>query len=169
MEHPFERVVRDELPALLRYATALCGEPEQARDLVQEVLARAYARWDRIGTADRPAAYLMRMVTNEFVSWRRRWSTRSIIASDAGVFERADPDGTDHGETLAVREDLEQRLRRLPRRQQAALVLHFLEGLDYAHAAQVLGCAEGTVRSACSRGLATLRLDRERERLEVSS
>lgn len=155
----FAAVVTAELDGLLRYATALCGDRDRAGDIVQEVLARALTRWDSIAGADRPEAYLMRMVTNEFLSWRRRWSTRSVVSTEAAALERAAGGGADHADTLADRDDLERRLGRLPRRQQAALVLRFYEGLDYDEAAAVLGCAEGTVRSLCSRGLAALRLD----------
>jgi RNA polymerase sigma-70 factor (sigma-E family) len=158
VEQRFEHVVSAELPGLLRFATALCGDPEQGRDMVQEVLARAFVRWDRIAQTDRPPAYLMRMVTNEFLSWRRRWSTRSVVNVDDATLERAARPTGDHGEQVVLRDDLERRLATLPRRQQAALVLRYYEDLDYAEAARILGCAEGTVRSACSRGLAALRL-----------
>lgn len=162
VDHSFDDVVSAELNALIRYATALCGEPEQARDIVQDVLTRAYQRWDTIGRTSRPGAYLMTMVTNEFLTWRRRWSTRNFVSADARTLERAATtsraSAPDQIERIIQRSDLESRLARLPRRQQAALVLRFYEGLDYTEAAAVLGCAEGTVRSACSRGLAALRL-----------
>jgi RNA polymerase sigma factor (sigma-70 family) len=157
----FESVARHELPGLLRFATALCGDPDQARDLVQEVLARAFARWDKIGRVDNPGAYLTRMVSNEFISWRRRWNTRSVLALGDAAIDRGARSVADHGEQVVARDDLARRLASLPRRQQVALVLRYLEGLDYREAADVLGCAEGTVRSACSRGLATLRLAAE--------
>lgn len=158
--HRFEDVLAAEHVGLLRYATALAGDPDQAADMVQEVLTRAYQRWDVIATTDRPGAYLMTMVTNEFLSWRRRWSTRNVAVADEVALARAAPATPgDHGEALAVRDDLERRLARLPRRQHAALVLRFYEGLDHDEAAAVLGCAPGTVRSLCSRGLAALRLD----------
>jgi RNA polymerase sigma factor (sigma-70 family) len=48
-------------------------------------------------------------------------------------------------------------LARLPRRQRAALVLRFYEGLPDSEIAEVLGCAVGTVRAHVSRALATLR------------
>ncbi len=48
----FEDFAAARLPALLRYATLLSGEHEQARDIVQEVLARTLLKWDRIEGAD---------------------------------------------------------------------------------------------------------------------
>jgi RNA polymerase sigma factor (sigma-70 family) len=56
-----------------------------------------------------------------------------------------------------LRDALVRLLLRLPARQRAALVLRFWEQLTDAEAAAVLGCAEGTVRSAVSRGLARMR------------
>lgn len=159
MEPSFEELARAELPGLLRFATALCGDPEQARDIVQDVLGRAYARWDRVAATDRPAAYLTRMVTNEFLSWRRRWSTRTVVAVDDAALQQLAGTSRDHGDDVIARQDLERRIAGLPRRQQAALVLRYYCDLDYAEIAVVLDCAEGTVRSLCSRALVTLRLD----------
>jgi RNA polymerase sigma factor (sigma-70 family) len=161
----FENLVKAELPGLLRFATALCGDPDQGRDLVQEVLVRAFEQWDRIAEVSRPGAYLMRMTTNEFLSWRRRWYTRSVVSAADDTLERVGQAERDHADDIVIRDDLEWRLARLPRRQRAALVLRFYLDLDYAEAAHVLGCAEGSVRSSCSRGLAALRLDHERSPL----
>ena len=142
----------------------MCGDPELGRDLVQEVLVRAFERWDQIGVMDRPAAYLMRMTTNEFLSWRRRWSTRHIVHADADTLDRAAGPTADHGEHIAIRDDLERRSARSPPPAGGPL-LRFYAGFDYPESAELMGCAEGTVRSACSRGLATLRLNDDRSRL----
>jgi RNA polymerase sigma factor (sigma-70 family) len=58
---------------------------------------------------------------------------------------------------VSERDALRRALDTLPHRQRAALVLRYYEGLSYEECAQVLDCAEGTVRSACSRGTAALR------------
>ena len=44
----YENFVRALLPRLLRYATMLTGEREQAADLVQDALVKVYRRWSRI-------------------------------------------------------------------------------------------------------------------------
>src|SRR5260370_10716878 len=54
-----------------------------AEDIAQEVLIRAYARWDTICGLDRPEFYVRKMVLNEFLSWRRR-SWRLVPAGDPG-------------------------------------------------------------------------------------
>jgi DNA-directed RNA polymerase specialized sigma24 family protein len=52
----FEDFATARLPTLLRYAALLTGDPELARDLVQDVLARALVRWNRVSTVDEPYA-----------------------------------------------------------------------------------------------------------------
>ena len=68
----FDDFADARLPAVLRFATALTGDPDLAKDLVQEVLIRASRRWPDIGQLERPEAYVRKMVVNEHLSWRRR-------------------------------------------------------------------------------------------------
>jgi RNA polymerase sigma factor (sigma-70 family) len=56
-----------------------------------------------------------------------------------------------------LREALIASLRLLPPQQRAVLVLRYWEQLSYAETAAMLGCSEGTVKSAASRGLKRLR------------
>lgn len=150
-------LVRVHLPGLLRYATVLTGDEHTAADLVQEVLLRAHVRWHRIALMERPDLYLRRMVTNEHLSWRRRWHTRTIrpaadevLAAHAG---RAD----DHAHGLAEEDAMWRRLAGLPPRQRTVLVLRYYEGLADAEIAAVLGTTPATVRSHASRALVSLR------------
>lgn len=154
---PFEEFVASRLPALLRYAVMLTGDPHLAQDLVAEVMVRAYSRWRRIGRTEHPDRYVHRMLTNEYLSWRRRWNTRQVALVEPPPERLAD--AHDHAERLADQEDLWTRLGALPRRQRAVLVLRYYEGLADAEIAEVLGCTAGTVRGYASRALATLRLD----------
>jgi RNA polymerase sigma-70 factor (sigma-E family) len=152
----YDAFARAELPRLLRYAVMLTGEREVAADLVQDVLVKAYRHWPRIIRTDRPDRYVMRMVTNQFLSWRRSWATRHLI-SVGDVPDRPHPD--DLGTTLAARDDMWRRLAGLPRRQRAVLVLRYYEQFTDAEIADVLGCSAVTVRGYAHRALATLRTD----------
>ena len=71
----FDEFVADRLDGLLRYATVLTDDPHLAQDIVQDVLLRAQQRWTKI---EAPATYVRRMVTNEYLSWRRRAVRRMI-------------------------------------------------------------------------------------------
>lgn len=149
----YENFVRAHLPRLLRYATMLTGEREQAADLVQDVLVKVYRRWSRISDADHPDRYVLRMVTNDYLSWRHSRSARLIAVGDP-------PDGValdDFASEHAAREDMWQRLARLPRRQRAVVVLRYYEQLADSDIADLLGCAQATVRAHAFKALTTLR------------
>jgi RNA polymerase sigma-70 factor (sigma-E family) len=149
----YENFVRAQLPRLLRYATMLTGEREQAADLVQDVLVKAYRRWSRITDTDHPDRYVLRMVTNGYLSWRHSRSARLVVAGDLPDEVRADDFASDH----ALREDMWQRLARLPKRQRAVVVLRYYEQLTDSEIAELLGCAQATVRAHAHRALTTLR------------
>ena len=152
----FEEFAAARLAALLRYAVLLSGDREEARDIVQEVLARALVKWNRIGSVQDPYGYVRRMVTNEFLSLRRRRRVWTVPlgpeavegASAPRVPEQPEPD-----------DDLWRLLMRLPRQQRAVIVLRYYESLSDLEIAEVLGCRTGTVRSNASRALAALRVE----------
>jgi RNA polymerase sigma-70 factor (sigma-E family) len=152
-----DELVRTHLAGLIRYATVLVGDQHTAADLVQEVLLRAHQRWRRIALTDRPDLYLRRMVTNEHLSWRRRWHVRMIrpTADDALVGHAGT--GGDHAEHLAQEDAMWHRLEQLPPRQRTVLVLRYYEGLADVEIATVLGTSPATVRSHAARALTTLR------------
>jgi DNA-directed RNA polymerase specialized sigma24 family protein len=56
-----------------------------------------------------------------------------------------------------VRDELVRLLHQLPPRQRAVIVLRYWEQRTEAETAALLGCSEGTVKSAASRGLRRLR------------
>ncbi|QUQ66672.1 SigE family RNA polymerase sigma factor [Kutzneria sp. CA-103260] len=149
MDQSFDDFVHSHQQALVRYATLLSGGQGEAEDLVQEVLIRVYPRWETLDGSR--YAYVRRAVTNEFLSWRRRWSTRHIrptaeIPETPVGLEWSEPD-----ERLALE------LGKLPRQQRAAVVLRYYEDLTDTEIAAVLGVREASVRSHISRGLAALR------------
>jgi RNA polymerase sigma-70 factor (sigma-E family) len=155
----FEEYATARLPALLRYAAVLTGNTDLAQDIVQEVLARVHARWDRIAALAVPDRYVRRMVTNEFLSWRRRWGRQmpvATVAEDRRPAAMAEP--PDAAAVHAERDALLAEVSRLPRKQQVVLVLRYYEGLSDPEIAAVLGCRPGTVRGYASRALATLRI-----------
>jgi RNA polymerase sigma-70 factor (sigma-E family) len=152
-----DELVRTHLPGLIRYATVLVGDQHTAADLVQEVLLRAHQRWQRIALTERPDLYLRRMVTNEHLSWRRRWHVRMVRPTDDDALAGHAGTAGDHAENLASEDAMWHRLAALPRRQRTVLVLRYYEGLTDVDIAAVLGTSPATVRSHASRALATLR------------
>jgi RNA polymerase sigma-70 factor (sigma-E family) len=150
----FEDFVRRRMPPLLRFAMVLCGDRGLAEDIVQEVLLRVQPRWPYIEELDQPEAYVRRMIVNEFLSWRRKWA-RHIPHADIPASDTV----PDHADGLSERAALMARLRRLPARQRAVVVLRFYADLSVIDIAAELGCTSSTVRAYLSRALSALRVE----------
>ncbi|MBM7776393.1 RNA polymerase sigma-70 factor (sigma-E family) [Actinokineospora baliensis] len=152
----FDEYVRDRGQALLRFAYLLTGDRHLAEDLVQTALLKAHSRWRRVVAADHPDAYLRRIVVNAHLDWRRRRSSTEVPLHPGDAwFESAR--AADHADGVAAREQTWGALAALPPRQRAVLVLRFYEDRDDRTIAELLGCAESTVRSQASRALSSLR------------
>jgi RNA polymerase sigma-70 factor (sigma-E family) len=153
-------------PTLVRLARRLLRDPDHAEDVTQEVLARAYRRWDQIRSGGHPDAYLRAALVNESISFSRRAVRReTAIESPTPAVGRSFDDvapgagrhAGDPAQGHAAREQALALLRRLPDRQRAVLVLRLYEDLSDDRIAEVMGITSSTVRSTAHRGLATLR------------
>jgi RNA polymerase sigma-70 factor (sigma-E family) len=153
MATSFEEYVTARGAALVRFARVLVGDPHRAEDLVQDALAKAYLRWNRIVRSDQPDVYLRRAVLNGSRSWWRRRDSRERPVERPA--DRAAPG--DVSAEAAERDALWRHLSRLPNRQRAVMVLRYYEDLDDATIAAILGCTPVTVRTHAMRALATLR------------
>jgi RNA polymerase sigma-70 factor (sigma-E family) len=152
----FDEFAGARLQAVLRFATALTGDPDLAKDLVQEVLIRVNGQWQKVGQLDRPEAYIRKMVVNEYLSWRRR-SWRLIPSGmSSHVTGRPSPDPADG---YIERQALLAELAKLSRRQRTALVLRYYEGYSDGEIAEVMGCTRSTVRGHVFKALAALRVE----------
>jgi DNA-directed RNA polymerase specialized sigma24 family protein len=80
----FDDFVRARGVALVRLARLLTGDRHRGEDLAQDVLARAFVRWNTIAAMDAPEAYLRRMLVDAAITrWRRR-SSRELVVADTG-------------------------------------------------------------------------------------
>nr|BFE64610.1 SigE family RNA polymerase sigma factor [Dactylosporangium thailandense] len=142
--------VTARLPALHRLAYVLSGDVHRADDLVQQTITTLYVKWSKVRRAEYLDRYVRSMLVNTFIDERRlAWARVRLFAEPP---ERIAPE-SDQDERTAVR----QALARVPRRQQAVLVLRFFYDLPVAEVAEILGVAEGTVKSQTAHGLAALR------------
>ncbi len=145
----FTAFVEESTPRLVRLGVGLTGSGEAARELVQASLVKTYVAWPRI-RHDQAYAYTRRIMANERVdAWR---STRKEAVSGE-LPERPSSPTTrteDHDQLVRL-------LGTLPARQRAVVVLRFYDDLSEAQVAEVLGISVGAVKSAASRGLASLR------------
>ncbi|GAA3579131.1 SigE family RNA polymerase sigma factor [Amycolatopsis ultiminotia] len=149
----FDDFVAERLDGLLRYATVLTDDPHLAQDIVQNVLLRAQERWAKI---ESPPTYVRRMITNEYLSWRRR-AARRMVPSTHTVLDSLSPPEADPSTAYDERDEMLGLLATLPRKQRAAIVLRYYENHTDAEIAELLRCGVSTVRSQISRALGTLR------------
>jgi len=147
-----ERFLAARADHLLRTAALLAGSREAGEDLLQTAVERLVRRWRRFDGD--PEGYLRRTLCNLAVDGHRRagrWRQKERLLRTE-LRQVPDPAGD-----VDLRDALVRLLLQLPARQRAALVLRYWEQLTDAEAAAVLGCAEGTVKSAVSRGLTRMR------------
>lgn len=140
----FTSWVEPHLPVLRRYAARLVPTAD-ADDVVQEALVRAWRRWstydDQRGA---PLPWLLAIVADRARRHRRRASRPAALADVATPPAPSDL-------------DLERAVARLSERQRRAVDLYYFADLDVATVAEVMGCAEGTVRATLHQARARLR------------
>ena len=141
------------LPSLRAFAISLCGNAERADDLVQEAMTRAMTRIDLFEPGTKLEAWLITILRNQFYSeHRKRW--REVQDTD-GSYAATLTTLPDQEEKVA-HQDLLTALQKLPPDQREALLLIGAQGLSYGEAAEIMGVAEGTVKSRIHRARANL-------------
>jgi RNA polymerase sigma-70 factor, ECF subfamily len=164
LEKDFREFVAARSGALLRTAYLLAGDWATAEDLLQISLTKTFLAWKRLGRIEAVEPYTRRVLVNTATSWwRRRWHGER--PTDV-LPESATADGLDE---RLERDALWRHVRTLPTRQRAVLVLRFYEDLSEADTARLLGVSVGTVKSQCSRALATLRQRLAEEGIEPAA
>jgi len=142
------------VPRLRRYARALAGNRDDADDLVQDTLERAWSRaglWRNVADM---RAWLFGIMHNLHVDALRRGRLAVVALDDDTPDAVAPPPQASRAAEL----DLQSALERLSPEQREVLLLVALEDMAYADIARTLGIPLGTVMSRLSRGRERLRL-----------
>lgn len=151
--HPIELLLAERGNQLMRTAVLLAGGRPDGEDLLQAALERLIRQGHRI--TGNPEGYLRRTLYNLAADgWRRQETWRRKLPVISGGQRTTEPDLT---AAIDLRDALIRALYQLPPQQRAAVVLRHWEQLSDAEAAAVLGCSEGTVKAAASRGLRRMR------------
>lgn len=144
----FDRAYRIHQQAIHAYLYARSEDSALAEDLMQEVFARAWARFDDLAPLDddQQRNWLFAVAKNSLVSELRRKHVRSKRLS-ATWFDLRFPDNSAaHWETSDSVRRLERLIGQLPEDQRTALVLQVVGGLTSPQIAAVLERPAGTVR-----------------------
>ena len=151
----FSHRITEQIPSLRRYARALTGgNMENADDLVQDTLERAYAKWNlfRFGAELRP--WLFSIMHNVFVNDVRSMKNRVPICPIAEAVAIGMPAPQEN--QVQVREVLAA-VGRLTPEFREVLVLVSIEEFSYAETAKILGIPMGTAMSRLYRARTKLR------------
>ncbi len=151
---PFEQVVADHGPAVLRVCRALVG-PHDAEDAWSDTFLAALVAYPRLRPESNIRGWLVTIAHHKAVD-RLRANRRGPIA-----LEHLPEEHTSNGQPRDL--DLWRDVAALPAKQQAAVTYHYLGDLPYAQVAELLNSTETAVRRAAADGIAKLRLTIGRE------
>ena len=152
-------------------------DEEAALDIVQDAMLRLAEKYGHRPAAELPMLF-HRIMQNAIRDWYRRQKVRSLWTTLLSSFsggrdgEPEDPldalhaaDGSSLAELPGARlekvqvlEIIQQEIDRLPERQRQAFLMRYLDELDVAATARVMGCSEGSVKTHCSRAAHALAL-----------
>jgi RNA polymerase sigma-70 factor (ECF subfamily) len=149
----FKRELTEVVPHLRAFARGLCGRPDMADDLVQETLLKAWAAQERFEPGTSMRAWTFVILRNAYLTDMRRNRFRGEY--DEGVAERILTAPAGQEEPLHL-SDMHRALLTLPPERREALLLVGAGGFSYEEAAQICGCAVGTIKSRVGRARAAL-------------
>ncbi|MBO0680061.1 RNA polymerase sigma factor SigM [Mycolicibacterium sp. S2-37] len=151
-----ERYAFDELylrhrRQLVKLAQTMTRHPEDAEEALQDAMMSAHRRAPAFRHDCAVASWLYRIVVNACLDRLRRAKSHPTTA----LLDHDHPIG-DPMSALDIRLTVRHALMRIPADQRAAVVAVDMQGYSVAETAHLLGIAEGTVKSRCSRGRARL-------------
>jgi RNA polymerase sigma-70 factor (ECF subfamily) len=144
-------------PKLYNYAYLQLGDVHQAEDLASEVLLRVLESLKGYRFRGVPlAAWVFRIARNCLIDLNRRRQRRPQVSLYEGI-----PDSQDSPQAVAERSAAQDEVRlaltKLTEEQRQVIILKFVEGMDNASVARVLGRSQGAVKSLQHRALVSLR------------
>jgi RNA polymerase sigma-70 factor (ECF subfamily) len=159
----FDRIYRDHVDLIYRYANRLCGETEAAKDLVQETFLNAYRGFKDFRGDARISTWLYTIASRACLRMRRKkkgepereLSLEEFVPTSEGEFRLQIPvDGLSPEEAFQnkeLRQALDQAIEKLPKKYRMVLVLRDMEGLSAKEVGTVMGLNERAVKSRLHR------------------
>ncbi|MDR9486397.1 MULTISPECIES: RNA polymerase sigma factor [Sediminimonas] len=138
----------EHLPAMRAFALSLAPNSATADDLVQDAVVKAWSNFDKFEPGTNMRAWLFTILRNTYYSLyrKRRWE----IEDPDGTMSNSMSEKPAHDGHLALA-DFRAAFVQLPDEQREVLVLVGVEGFSYEDAAEMCGCAVGTIKSRTNR------------------
>jgi RNA polymerase sigma-70 factor (ECF subfamily) len=159
----FDRLYRNHVDLVYRYAHRLCGEVEAAKDLVQETFLNAYKGFNSFRGDSQVSTWLYTIASRACLRMRRKrkgepereLSLDEFVPTSDGEFRLQIPmEGLTPEEALQnkeLRNALDQAIEKLPKKYRMALVLRDMEGLSAKDVGAIMGLNERAVKSRLHR------------------
>lgn len=153
----FEMVIRNQSRALFAIAYAILHNREEAEDVVQDTLLKAWkTRW-RVRDPEKFPSWLGTIARHRAHDLARRRRPRPFAVSPD---ETVEPDielSIDAAREKAVSAQVHTALGTLPELHRMAVTLRYFEEMDYASIEGILGLSNGALRGILGRALMTMR------------
>ena len=153
--HDFDTVFREVFPRLVSLGALKSGRTDIARDLAQETMLRAHARWDELATYDAPAAWCHTVMTNLLIDHHRSASSERRAVDRLGA-RLADDDHQDRTPTTAL-DRWNELVAPLSERHRTIVTLYYADDLSVGQIAALLGTSRGAVKAALFKARRALR------------
>lgn len=151
---PFERLVREHGPVVLRVCRAVLGSSDEADDAWQETFLAALRAYPDLDPRTNLQAWLVTVAHRKALDLVRARGRRALPAgATVSIIETA----PDEPASAHAANEVRAAVAALPERQRWAVALHHLGGLPYAEVAALIGGTESAARRAGADGVAALR------------
>ena len=147
-EVAFRRELVGLIPHLRAFARTLAGDPTSADDLAQDAMMKAWDARASFQMGTNMKAWTFMILRNQFYSEKRRAWRQTQLDQEAAERTLV---AVDDPEAPVALDELRLGLGMLPAEQREALILVGAGGFAYEEAADICGCAVGTVKSRVSR------------------
>ena len=156
-DEAFETVIRTYSRRVYVVAYAICQDPSESEDIVQETFLKAHNQRTKLREPEKFPAWLLAVTRN---GARDRLRRRKPQAEPEAFDTMPDHGAVTPGsamEQLEHQAHLRRALATLPEQHRTALTLRYLEGLDYRAIETTMGLSNGALRGILGRALGTLR------------
>src|SRR5579863_6007427 len=159
----FEAQVLPHLDSAYRFARWLARSPDDADDIAQEAILRAYRGFDALRGSD-VKAWLLTIVRNCHSTALKQRQRRAQVpmpeendAQDGYAMTATTPDPEDDSIQRDEQRTLDRLIAALPEEHRTVLMLREIEEMDYRQIASVTNVPIGTVMSRLARSRAALK------------
>jgi RNA polymerase sigma factor (sigma-70 family) len=151
----FSELAAGSIERLVRLARLIVRDADRADDAVQEALVTAWLDIRGLRDPDRFDAWMYRVLVRSCYRAARRERRRTT--AEVPLLQIDADAESDSQHAVALRDQIDRGLSRLPVDQRAVLVLRHYLSLADREAAEILGVPIGTVKSRLNRATAGLR------------